>query len=728
LEISAAQSDISYQTLSLSQPVSSLSPGLSPDNDKKLSVSVALFCGSELASLVELRAHLQCGIPVIILQVDNVSYHFLKLCMQSAIDRNDIHHLLRLAVKLNVPSIIMSIDLRTLYANNVDISDLFEEALLSDSRLIILAAILEQNIPLKITLNLLTKVMRCASDQAFFNNIIVSHYLGRKTPLTVIDIAFIEQLQQLLVQLSGGVENLLPTSCFDQNTRNEKKCLQILAIWSVLLNRIELAKCLCAHSYEPISLAIVLARICDSLAFQVHDYLLYENDLRSAGRWFSAHATAILDVASAESSCEAYRLLCLPLELFDRRTLTELALQVICSNGLIDLPDWLKILLASVLIIPIRWWVRYRIPEGYFSNQTSNLNSTKAFLQFHKQENPSFIDSRTMRHDEFFASTIRDEASPPPDETSTATSCLLVDDHHQFVDGSMWKRFEPISIAPKSMFEMESEQLMSTSTISIPTFYSTPIVKYWLSLAFRLIHIVLFAYTISLPGCGSLILDICIWLWTFLMLIESIWVFVNRIQRCPLRQPFHIPYAIRISSAFLLLYLCYATLFHFVPLSQTFGAFVVRVKLMIIRDFFNFLILIALVVGSSAIAVRSLQYPDQPLTWLLISKAFSWAWLSLFQVQYDELEESEDCKKAYIGDYHNRNSCVAIGGFSDYNCPTQTWIGHLAIFEYFIVVKLICWPILFALFSKTAKEVDSEADEIWKYQLYSLVEDLRLIE
>uniref|UniRef100_A0A1I8EU01 Uncharacterized protein n=1 Tax=Wuchereria bancrofti TaxID=6293 RepID=A0A1I8EU01_WUCBA len=75
------------------------------------------------------------------------------------------------------------------------------------------------------------------------------------------------------------------------------------------------------------------------------------------------------------------------------------------------------------------------------------------------------------------------------------------------------------------------------------------------------------------------------------------------------------------------------------------------------------------------------------------------------------LQESEYCKKTYLGDYHNRNHCTAIGGFSDYNCPSQNW--------------LICWPILFALFSKTAKAVDNEADKIWKYQLYSLVEDLR---
>lgn len=62
LLVGMQQSNNTYQ-------LSSQTVILSPSEYENSPVPVALFCGSKLSSLLELRAHLQCGIPVIILQV-----------------------------------------------------------------------------------------------------------------------------------------------------------------------------------------------------------------------------------------------------------------------------------------------------------------------------------------------------------------------------------------------------------------------------------------------------------------------------------------------------------------------------------------------------------------------------------------------------------------------------------------------------------------------------------
>ncbi|VDN23090.1 unnamed protein product [Cylicostephanus goldi] len=136
---------------------------------------------------------------------------------------------------------------------------------------------------------------------------------------------------------------------------------------------------------------------------------------------------------------------------------------------------------------------------------------------------------------------------------------------------------------------------------SLCLFYSTPIVKYWLSLIFRLLHIALLAYSVLLPGCGNLTLDAIVWMWTFIAWIEAVWVLNMRNHYTPLSlMPWRMlsnVYPIRVFSAFFLLYWCYATIFFYIPLSELFGPIVVRVKLMILRDFTNFLILVALVMS-----------------------------------------------------------------------------------------------------------------------------------
>ncbi len=53
---------------------------------------------------------------------------------------------------------------------------------------------------------------------------------------------------------------------------------------------------------------------------------------------------------------------------------------------------------------------------------------------------------------------------------------------------------------PSHFFVPESTSFLELMGI----FYCTPVSKYWTSLLFRLIHLVLFGYALSLPGCGRI--------------------------------------------------------------------------------------------------------------------------------------------------------------------------------------------------------------------------------
>ncbi|KJH50729.1 hypothetical protein DICVIV_03075 [Dictyocaulus viviparus] len=175
-------------------------------------------------------------------------------------------------------------------------------------------------------------------------------------------------------------------------------------------------------------------------------------------------------------------------------------------------------------------------------------------------------------------------------------------------------------------------------------------------------------------------------------------------------------YPARVMSACFLLYWCYATIFIYIPLSEVFGPTVVRVKLMILRDFTNFLILVALVMSSSAAAIHAVLYPDRDISISVARSSLSWVWLSLFTTDLSNLKESDTCKKAFLGP--STSYCSFVGEYSNTSCPSQSVAGYIVILEYFVLLKLILWPVLFAFFAKTAKTVDEEADKIWKFQIH----------
>jgi hypothetical protein len=55
----------------------------------------------------------------------------------------------------------------------------------------------------------------------------------------------------------------------DEKRQDHAQTIQIMALWALLLNQVEVVKCLCAYAPEPLGLSIVVAKIARSLAHEV---------------------------------------------------------------------------------------------------------------------------------------------------------------------------------------------------------------------------------------------------------------------------------------------------------------------------------------------------------------------------------------------------------------------------------------------------------------------------
>ncbi|VDM59274.1 unnamed protein product [Angiostrongylus costaricensis] len=599
--------------------------------------------------------------------------------------------------------------------------------------------------------------------QHFFTTVVLCQCMGYSSFPQELDDNFVNDLNRLLVgadfptetgiqkRLSFGVDDLIPptTLCGDAlQHRDPADSVQVLAS---------------------------------------HDWFFYEESFLRLSAALSASALALVDSVHRSAPNKAYQLLCQPLDGFHGTTLSQLAFQFnmrsliahescqrwlhrllhgqlqTCSSTI--LPRWMKMLIAgwpfnsflfrfslrlmTVFVFPIRWWMCVRNTGVAFQDTTDKKSPTAALLDISRQPKRvravstySVVSGRS----DMLGATTGSHAIPQLAIAESVTPQSMVfplniDD----VDGEF------------TMFTRKP-RITRRALPSLCLFYSTPIVKYWLSLVFRLLHISLLAYSVLLPGCGNLTVDALIWMWTFMAWIEAIWVLNMRNHTIPLSlMPWRVldcvltllfliamllfkfvgdsvissllticgvqlldtVYPVRVLSAFFLLYWCYATIFFYIPLSEVLGPIVVKVKLMILRDFTNFLILVALVMSSSAAAIHAILYPDRDISLSVARSSLSWMEDLLFL----DLKESDTCKKAFLGS--PTSYCSFVGQYGNTSCPSQSAAGYLVILEYFVLLKLILWPVLFAFFAKTAKTVDEEADKIWKFQMYSLVTDFR---
>uniref|UniRef100_A0A914X8X5 TRPM-like domain-containing protein n=1 Tax=Plectus sambesii TaxID=2011161 RepID=A0A914X8X5_9BILA len=662
------------------------------------------------------------------------------------------------------------------------------------------------------------RLLRSAQHQDFFQTVILGHCLGYPQFPNDVRRLIKSELNHLLEQLAGLPNVIpseaLPSQAYPSfgELQMERVAHNVLCYWALLMNREELAKLLWAYSHDPIPLALSMSRICNSLAHESRDWYFFERKMTQLSKYFSQIAVDLLHESHKDAPHRSYDVLCHTFDQFGGLTATGLAYQsdnkaflaheccqrwvsrllygnVHLANlrlGVCHTPSWLKVVLSAVFVAPIWIWVRAKPEkrEHHGPPMLSQMPSspTIALLEngqthnhrrFRTQSNQSMVSVRSLREETLIARGERAMAESSIAGRITPSSMAPINSFNGVVetavayddnDGTVHiqtagnRSREDSAHVRQPFLPPISKRHRSESSVNfvqlVCLFYSTPIAKYWMSLICRLAHLVLFGWAVSLPGCGSMTLDLVVWVWAFIAWVETLWVLFMQHQQLRFSQlNWHIfdttvtftflllmlffkiignqpewdmgvgAFWGRVSAAFFLLYLCYSTLFIYVPMSSTLGPLMVRVKLMIIRDFLNYLLLIILVMASAAVVVHAIIYPDYASSPKLFHSAFSWAWFSLFTTDLSGLTETDTCEKYALqqGDY-----CSATGGYANPQCPTQSWMGYFAVIQYLIILKLISYPLLFALFAKTAKEVDDEADQIWKHQLYGLATDFSI--
>ncbi|KAI6215303.1 hypothetical protein M3Y94_00370000 [Aphelenchoides besseyi] len=756
-------------------------------------------------------------------RLEELPESILDLFIQSTIDVDDFRRILELAVKLDVPSIVHRLNIESAVRKE-SINSILEHVLANERSVHVLSAILDQQISIRLSSDFLFKWWESIFDKYFFQSIVLGSLLGYTEKPESLTEQFAMEIDDLLTDLSGGIRGLFPSEIIfsPPETRDKAQTIQIMATWALLLNQLELVKCFCAYASEPLGLSIVLAKIARSLAHESREWFFFEQRLLELSSYLCSSAYSLLSEAFDESPVKAYRAICFKSEIFNQLTLPQLAyetntrsiiaheccqrwalrllygnLQLRTLSKQFRLSNWLKIIVCSVFVVPIRWWVSKRpiAIHRRLRGIRRSISPTVTILEIGRQPKRTFGAMSTYSaqsgrsayfRDDFLGASTREVTPFAPfdqqqpiaefpegnDAASTVGGGVLSMDN---MTGGGFQSMLPIEDAESSLLHGQMETRFYRPTPSplhsrkvsqirsrqanfrdFVMFYTTPIVKYWLSLVFRLLYLTFFAYMLIMPGCLNEIFELIVWAWGLMWFCESIWVLSVRLQTSPAKQMrwrifdvcligffligvmifrlvaphFWTPslpklaYILKILWTYFLIYQCYSTLFVYIPMSDILGPFMVRIKLMITRDFFYYTILISLVVTSSIVAIKAVVYPDLNPNSSIAKEIFGWTWMSLFTTDLTNLKETSECKKfAFTED---RSQCRAIGGYGNPWCASQGIPANVTIYQFLVMLKLISWPILFALFARTAKEVDEEADHIWRYQLYSLAVDFSL--
>ncbi|CAF1426031.1 unnamed protein product, partial [Rotaria sordida] len=426
-----------------------------------------------------------------------------------------------------------------------------------------------------------------------------------------------------------------------QKIKAEKKALQYLIIYAVLMNRQQLAKILWKHSSEPIPLALICYMMFIKLAPYCHESYL-RSLIEKQAKEFSNWAVGILDKSFDEDNQRTFEMLDEKHPDWNYMTTIELAYHAdnkefmahpVCQKwiirqfygeitprelswGLFICPKFLKIILSAILIFPMCFWINFS-PIGQapsVSEKASDLsNDTKndAETESKRGEEKKLVE--------------------------------LIGEVNVRQGNDIFQRLIPClrgSFVKKSKTTSHEKQLNLFEKIKI--LWSAPITKFYTNFVCYVAFLCFFTLAVMWPSCGNLLLDFFVWFWAALITFENMRV---TYEKCcsqislPLRRSaLEIIVQIIFLALFLdfrivglwhfgtcqivaskailgvgLIYYYYRLLYIFFPISPILGPLMIRLQYMITNDFFTFLKLFVIFMISFGVAIAAVLYPHHSL-------------------------------------------------------------------------------------------------------------------
>ncbi|XP_074604012.1 transient receptor potential cation channel subfamily M member-like 2 [Brevipalpus obovatus] len=529
--------------------------------------------------------------------------------------------------------------------------------------------------------------------------------------------------------------NLLTLYVLDASAA-ERHTMVILAMWAAFSKRFKLIRVLWKHCDAPIHMALFMHLIFIKLAPYVEDSNI-QNSLRKEAKTMADMAIGVLDECYERSASRVFDLLGerspewkgfsiidLAVRANLKRIIAHPACQVWLSNeflgdiyirevtwGAFSIPVSVKIILSAYLLWPMYFWIRFQTTE-----KVSKQGSVLALKDIEAEEQ--------KYHDKYKG---KDPSSGPTKNTRWIDNFRA---REHFV-------FQGIPFC-RMIYMM----------------WTAPITKFYNHFIALCFFIALAGYTLLLPSCSNTFANEILTIWLLALVIEYVRRGINMRMAIGGR-PHLVPnqfelimacvfslvyagnvfgldmgiltlsaYQMKVFLAFLVILSFYKLMIVFLKISPTLGPMIYRIQLMVVEDFIQFMKICIILILAGGMVMQALFFPDGPFESKTIRAALDRAWIGFFSTSTKELEKTITNTSCPAND--DPDSCK--GSYYDdptgLECPVVSPYSYSFYVLYLTFVKLILLTLLYALFANSGKEIEAQSDEIWKYQRYTLIDDL----